>query len=83
MCGAMRRKWAVDPGSRVFIVIHGSGHDNRRHTLVPAKRPFSLECLPQTVYWVLVEQPNVSAVRHDFCRLVVHSRQRLASGQSE
>lgn len=52
----------------------------RGRTLVPAKWSFRLECLPQTVDRVLVQQADVSAVWHDLRGLVVHARQRGVRG---
>lgn len=48
----------------------------RGGSLVPAKGPFRLECLPQTVNRVLVQQADVSAIWHDLRGLVVHACQR-------
>lgn len=71
----MRRKCAVEPRDE-FI----RGNENRfdsELTLVPAKGTLGFQSLPQTVYRVLVQEADVSAVWHNFGRLVIHTREGL------
>ena len=76
----MRRKCAVEPTRPLSFARLAIA--NQVRTLVPAKGTFGLECLPKTIYRVLVQKADVSAVWHHFRRLVIHSSQRLKAGVS-
>jgi len=71
VCGAMRKKWAVDPAQiKTFVVV---GWEYRVElTLVPAKRSLRLQRLPKAIEGVFVQQTDGPPVREHLCWLVVH-----------
>ena len=71
VCGAIRKKCAVEPGNRVRTINHIKIFV---HAFIPSSKTFCLEGLPKAVNRVLVERPSNSSIWPNRGGLIIYSR---------
>jgi hypothetical protein len=77
VCGAIRRKCAVDP--TMSVKFFGEKCPINKQTFIPPINPFRLKGFPQTIYRILIERSSKSSVGPDHSGLVVNPCQSCIS----